>query len=261
MHRLLATLAACHAATALCASPTGRAALAACRPVLVRSGRRRLLSGAAAAAAAALAAAGPASAMDIGPVLTSRALEFVRIIEQENADNTLYGGELAQIGSTVPKALALVPIITVRTQIEALGAAVAQEGGAAGVLVKADGLFRSPEYKTKQLKKEFNAYSDNIYYTADSGRANANLLGGTAPSNDQTVMYMLRNDLLTNVDNARDEVAYLLREGAPYDVADLQDYLKACTRGLDAYLNAADPDDVSEARRIVARRMGPSRVP
>merc|ERR1712146_493813 len=57
----------------------------------------------------------------------------------------------------------------------------------------------------------FNRYADNIYLAKGDDRANAYLGGGATPSSLQTVQYMLRNDLLTNLDNITQELEYLLR--------------------------------------------------
>ena len=54
-----------------------------------------------------------------------------------------------------------------------------------------------------QFKKAFNAFADNIYYS-DPDRANLYLGGGAVPQSTQTLAYLLRNDVLTNVEDMRE---------------------------------------------------------
>ena len=62
-----------------------------------------------------------------------------------------------------------------------------------------------------EAKKTFNAFADNIYYS-DPDRANAYLGGGAVPKNEQSIAYLLRNDILTNVESLQAEVTYLIKE-------------------------------------------------
>ncbi len=54
-----------------------------------------------------------------------------------------------------------------------------------------------------RFKKAFNAFADNIYYS-DPDRANLYLGGGAVPQSTQTLAYLLRNDVLTNVEDMRE---------------------------------------------------------
>ena len=65
--------------------------------------------------------------------------------------------------------------------------------------------------------------ADNIYYS-DPDRANLYLGGGAVPKNEQSIAYLLRNDILTNLENLQAEVAYLIKEtnaGNPLETEDL----------------------------------------
>ena len=59
-------------------------------------------------------------------------------------------------------------------------------------------------YETKSFKKIFNKYADNIYYS-DPREANLYLGGGTTPTSKQTTQYLLRNDLLSSIDNIKSD--------------------------------------------------------
>ena len=64
------------------------------------------------------------------------------------------------------------------------------------------------KYSTVNLKKMFNRYSDNIYYT-DPNRANIYLAGGALPDSMQTQRYLLRNDVITFMGNVREDFEQL----------------------------------------------------
>jgi len=61
------------------------------------------------------------------------------------------------------------------------------------------------------FKKAFNAFADNIYYS-DPDQANLYLGGGAIPKTSQSIAYLVRNDVLTGVEDMRAEVQYLLKE-------------------------------------------------
>jgi len=73
-------------------------------------------------------------------------------------------------------------------------------------------------FEKKNFKKTFNTFADNIY-SSDPDRATLYLEGGATPKNEQSIAYLLRNGILTNVENlqaeqdiSRAEVAYLIKE-------------------------------------------------
>ena len=53
---------------------------------------------------------------------------------------------------------------------------------------------------------KFKHKADNIYYS-DPDRANAYLGGGAVPKNEQSIAYLLRNDVLTNLEGKARSVA------------------------------------------------------
>ena len=204
--------------------------------------------------------------------LTSKPLEALRIMVQED-QNEKYGGELASptlgmsSGSNVASVsntpgLLLVPIARIEAQLKEM---------------RQHGYFDDPqrweEARTvlstrvlpkKDFKKAFNNFADNIYYSAaDSDRANAYLMGGATPSTMQTTQYMLRNEVLGNVELAEQELTYLigLRNGdtkpskeeltSAETLEDITVFLDKAIGALDSYLKIPNADDVAKARKSV----------
>ena len=99
----------------------------------------------------------------------------------------------------------------------------------------------------------FNIISkaDNIYYS-DPDRANAYLGGGAVPKNEQSIAYLIRNDILTNLENLQAEVAYLLKTKEFGETEDLYLYSKLCVEGMDKYLALVPPPEVTMAKQILA---------
>jgi hypothetical protein len=96
--------------------------------------------------------------------------------------------------------------------------------------------------------------ADNIYYS-DPDRANAYLGGGAVPKNEQSIAYLLRNDVLTNVENLQAEVAYMIKEqkaGNPLETEDLYLYAKICKEGMVKYLELVPPGEMKLAAEILA---------
>lgn len=179
--------------------------------------RRRVLSQCVTSVIAATATTtlpSPACASDLfkpNP-LTNSALEQIRIWNQDEADNIKYGGELDS-GSNKPGAFEqyvdlLQPILGVQRDLDNIHQ-----------LISNDKLSTKEEYVTMfenvnqilsheifdkiRFKKAFNAFADNIYYS-DPDRANLYLGGGAVPQSTQTLAYLLRNDVLTNVEDMRE---------------------------------------------------------
>lgn len=111
----------------------------------------------------------------------------------------------------------------------------------------------------------FNAFADNIYYSTDSERANAYLGGGAAPTTQQTTQYLLRNEILANVEISVLELDYLIKlrdKGeTPKDVlvgeelGDLRGFLDKAIETLDQYLAIARNDgSEKEANSLRVKR-------
>jgi hypothetical protein len=186
-------------------------------------------------------------------------LEKIRIIEQDEADNIVYKGELAS-GSSGPAAFEqyvqlLQPILGVERDVLKLKELLNQNGDVNNNLKQMQEILNQPNLDTKAFKKSFNAFADNIYYV-DTDRANLYLGGGATPGSTQSIAYLLRNDVLTNIEDMRAEVAYLIRElekggkigEGGIDLDDLIGMVKMVNEGMRKYLEVVPPKELVAAR-------------
>lgn len=119
---------------------------------------------------------------------------------------------------------------------------------------KADAIIEQPIFDKINFKKAFNAFADNIYYS-DPDRANLYLGGGAIPKPTQSLAYLLRNDVLTNVEDLRAELTYLMKElnrgGAGeggVELDDLYSIVKMAKEGMVKYLDLVPPKELEAAR-------------
>jgi hypothetical protein len=189
--------------------------------------------------------------------LTSKPLELLRILDQDYADNIHFNGELADVGIPNQPVLLLIPI----TRIEAslLNMSTAIEDPDRWETTRQT--LKASPFTKASFKKTFNAFSDNIYYDSESGRANAYLGGGAAPSTLQTNQYLLRNEILSNVEMAASELDYLIglkekgssRAELVSELEDLRGYFSAARTSIVEYLDIPLKADVELARKLSAR--------
>ncbi|CAM9111609.1 unnamed protein product [Choristocarpus tenellus] len=184
-----------------------------------------------------------------------KAEELYRIWNQLEADEGL--GELAspEGGKTIPPVLALIPIVRLRLILDIIDSKLHDQASwedAARILAGED-------FKKKNFKRAFNAYSDNIYYLPGSDRENKYLQGGATPSTRQTLQYLLRNEAIDNIDGLSAEVNYLIRErgeetstgeggGGDLDTTDMWYYLSKAKESFDRYLGMVTASEVDGAR-------------
>jgi len=181
--------------------------------------------------------------------LTNGILEQIRIWEQAEADNIKYDGELAPGSSSEQKNYIklLIPVLIIAKDIDAVDRLVKLPEDNA--LDEANNILSKPQFVKKNFKSTFNSFADNIYYS-DPDRANLYLLGGATPKNEQSIAYLLRNDILTNVENLQAEVSYLLKErkdGNQLEVDDLYLYAKASKDSMSKYLELVPPSEIKAA--------------
>eukprot|EP00980_Cylindrotheca_fusiformis_P016398 scaffold4887_cov118-Cylindrotheca_fusiformis.AAC.8 len=185
--------------------------------------------------------------------LTNPILEQVRIWEQAEADNLKYGGEL-EMGDAGNKGKAsdypslLVPILKIEQDLAELKTLVNE--GTPAAWKKGLHILQTERYDKTNFKKTFNKYGDNIYYS-DPDRANAYLAGGATPKTEQSIAYLLRNDILTNMENLRAELEYLLKSGDS-ETEDLYLYSNAVNSAMAKYLAIVPPNELDEARRLLS---------
>lgn len=191
--------------------------------------------------------------------LANRMLEKIRILEQDEADNIIYKGELPS-GSAGPAAFEqyvqlLQPILGVERDMSKLNELLNNNGGELRSLKQMNEILVQPNLEKKAFKKAFNAFADNIYYV-DTDRANVYLGGGATPGSTQSIAYLLRNDVLTNIEDMRAEVAYLVREvekggkigDGGLDLDDLTGMIKMAKEGMGKYLELVPPKELEAAR-------------
>jgi hypothetical protein len=183
--------------------------------------------------------------------LTNGMLEKFRIWEQLEADQLKYDGELApgdagNKGKTDAYPKLLVPILEMAVELKSLDSLVHNSDNWSQV----QEIVKQPKYNKVPFKKVFNAFADNIYYS-DPDRANAYLGGGATPKTEQSIAYLLRNDILSNVENLQAEIDYLL--GHPdEDVKDLYEYARVATTIMQKYLDLVPPNEMEKAKEILA---------
>lgn len=192
--------------------------------------------------------------------MTSKPLEFLRILEQEEADNIRYDGTLAGATPPTQPVLLLTPIARIEAQLRECRGAIVDPEGWEALRTR----LTSPPFSKKEFKRTFNAYADNIYYSPESDRANAYLGGGATPSTQQTTQYMLRNEILGKVEIAAQELDYLigLRDKGQTpretllgeELEDLKGFLDDAVKGMDTYLAIPDQNDVALARKAAATK-------
>ena len=170
--------------------------------------------------------------------LTNKVLEQFRIWEQAEADEIKYGGELergdAKISAADQYAKLLVPIIRMSEELTQVDALIRDDQ-----LARAQTILSKPTYNKIQMKKVFNSNSDNVYYS-DPDRANVYLAGGAAPNAEQSLAYLLRNDVITAIEDMQAEVDYVLQHAEePKD--DLYKYSQQALASMQQYLKIIPP--------------------
>lgn len=130
-------------------------------------------------------------------------------------------------------------------------------------------ILQTQDFQKKDIKRVFNAYSDNIYYLPGSDRENKYLQGGATPSSRQTLQYLLRNDVIDNVEALTAEISYLIREReadrgdgsvADLDETDLRMYLGNCKKGFDKYLGMVLQNEIDEATEMAKAALSKKRL-
>ena len=144
----------------------------------------------------------------------------------------------------------LVPILTIGKELEQVRTLVRDESDKTSSWKSALAILQNGKYEKIAFKKAFNAYGDNIYYN-DPDRANLYLGGGATPKSEQSMAYLLRNDILTNVEDLRAELEYQLKSGEN-EVEDLYSFADACTSAMKNYLAIVPPNELEQAQKLVA---------
>jgi len=175
----------------------------------------------------------------------------VRIWVQAEADDIKYNGELtagdaANRGRVDEYPKLLVPILKMSEELKTVDTLV---HGGPDDWEKALKIIQQPQYEKTAFKRTFNKFADNIYY-GDPDRANLYLGGGTTPRSEQSLAYLLRNDILTNLEALQAELEYLLKEKD--DPGDLYKYSANTNLAMNDYLKNVSPDEMAKAKSLLA---------
>lgn len=175
----------------------------------------------------------------------------IRIWEQAEADNIRYNGELTpgdagNKGNIDQYPKLLVPILKISKELKQVEALV---HGNRDDWQQALRIVQQPKYEKVAFKKTFNMYADNIYYN-DPDRANLYLGGGATPKTEQSLAYLLRNEILTNVEALQAELQYLLKE-TDTDTEDLYKYSSSANAAMNDYLKNVSPYEMNKAKEFL----------
>ena len=212
--------------------------------------------------------------------LTNPILEQLRIWNQDEVDNIKYNGELTPgsagrlDGGMEQYNLLLQPILLVEYNLATIDSLLQNEQRNHGskkdnerystLLTTINDILSSPILADKIIfKKSFNAFADNIYYS-DPDRANLYLGGGAIPKTTQSVAYLLRNEILTNLEDMKAEVQYLTKEVGKMmiltnnsieelDTDELSRLSTAANDGMKKYLDLVPPRELEAARADFAK--------
>ncbi|CAB9527173.1 expressed unknown protein [Seminavis robusta] len=183
--------------------------------------------------------------------LTNPLLEQIRIWEQAEADDIKYGGELTpgdagNKGRVEQYPALLVPILSMEEELRKVDALI---HGTKTDWKEAYKIMQQPKYDKIAFKATFNRFADNIYY-GDPERANAYLGGGATPKAEQSIAYLLRNEILTNIESLQAELAYLLKE-TDDDTEDLYKYSSSANSAMKDYLANVSPYELKKAKELL----------
>lgn len=127
------------------------------------------------------------------------------MLTQDAADVTIYKGELVDPLSDKPGSeVARNKLLSLLDSLLALST-ISNAASASTAISKLP--FKITE--VPKIKKIFNAYADNIFYSPESGRENKYLRGGATPTNNQSNLYLLRNAIIDSLLMFDAEVAYV----------------------------------------------------
>ena len=99
------------------------------------------------------------------------------------------------------------------------------------------------------FKKIFNRYGDNIYYS-DPDRANVYLGGGATPKTEQSLAYLLRNEILTSIEDMQAELDYLIKT-PDESTEDLFSMIRTARNAMKRYLAVVPPSELEKAQRFL----------
>lgn len=180
-------------------------------------------------------------------ILSSPIFEKFRKIDQYDSDD--------MISESTARYFLLLPIVDFYEDI--LDASKLVEVKTLQSFQSVDKILIQTKFDKIPMKKVFNRYGDNIYYSSPD-RANIYLAGGALPGTVQTEQYMLRNDVMTNVENLREDIAGILKQGSgswsEQEIEDMRDDFRETLQSLESYLDRTNPDDLKFAKLLYSKQ-------
>jgi hypothetical protein len=137
--------------------------------------------------------------------LTNPMLENIRLNSQKYPD-------VSATSKDANVDLFLVPILKLRNELNACSGFLSEEEGSIYTGIDSAKALLDP-YDTPSLKKLFNRYSDNIFYS-DPREANLYLSGGATPGSAQTTAYLYRNSIITGIMDVKDDIQSIRHSGS-----------------------------------------------
>ena len=180
-------------------------------------------------------------------ILSSPIFETMRKIDQYDSDDL--------VSESTTRYFLLLPIVDLYEDI--LSASKQVKDKSLQSFQNINFILTQTKFDKGQMKKTFNRYGDNIYYSSPE-RANIYLAGGALPGTVQTEQYMLRNDVITNVENLREDIANIIKQPfggwSDQEIEDMADDFRETLQSLESYLDRTNPDDLKFARILYTKQ-------
>lgn len=174
-------------------------------------------------------------------------LETIRKIDQLEYDDSL--------AADTNQVFLLLPIVNLKMEIQQMSSVLLDQK----LFHEMKDILSQNRYDKVSLKKAFNRYADNIFYTTDNAeRANIYLAGGALPDTKQTEQYLLRNEILTNIENIKEDIDNLIsNENSAFneqDYRDAQDDFRETLNSFSEYFKYSNPDDLRLAQELFLKQ-------
>jgi len=195
------------------------------------------------------------------PVQTSPVLEKFRKLEQTEKDLLMYQSELADpndktTNQSVERLIPLLRLLDLLKGIATKAETLESEEGAAKLLAEVEAVANKLPAKAKRregdvvnvpgLKLVFNTYSDNIFFS-DPERSNIYLKGGATPTNNQSILYLARNDIISKLEDLVAELKFASKNRGNFKESDLKGCGGSLRSAVVYFVKELDGEDVKQA--------------
>lgn len=155
------------------------------------------------------------------------------------ASGVLLGGGIKAMALTEFEKV-LIPVVQISNELTEIQSLVRDKSS----WPKALAILQKSQYEKPNFKKTFNAVGDNL--------ASATASGGGAPQNEQSVAYLVRNEVLTTVENLSAELEYLLKNED--ELTDLYAYADSAASAMTRYLGLIPSFEVEQAQLALKKK-------